>query len=154
MFNIILFNPQIPPNTGNIMRLCVNTNSNLFLIEPLGFNLDQKNLRRAKLDYNLAYKTKIFKDFKSCYKHINKSNFYFVTKYGEINYSDMNYKKGDTFIFGSEISGLPKKLIDKYSFPRIFIPMYANSRSINLCNAVSICVYEGLRQNNFFTIFE
>ena len=150
MFNIILFNPQIPPNTGNIMRLCVNTNSNLFLIEPLGFNLDQKNLRRANLDYKLVEKTKIFENFKNCYKYINKSNFYFVTKFGEIKYSDINYRKGDTFIFGSEISGLPKQLTNKYSFPRISIPMYAKSRSINLSNAVSICVYEGLRQNNFF----
>lgn len=150
-FNIVLYNPQIPPNTGNILRLCSNTNTRLHLIKPLGFELNNKSLRRAGLDYKIDYEVyDQFRDFIESQKKNTKK--YFISKYGNIKYSDQKFERGDSLIFGSEITGIPKKMFNKYEFPKLFIPMKKKSRSINLSNAVSICVYEALRQNHFFNL--
>ena len=150
MFNIVLFNPQIPPNTGNVIRLCSNTNSKIHLIEPLGFSVNVKSMRRAGLDYikNVEVKT-----YKSIDDFLTKTNFkviHLVTKFGNINYAHVSYNIDDCFIFGSEISGLSEDIYKKLNkSKRIFIPMTPENRSINLANAVAICIFEAWRQNNF-----
>ena len=150
MFNVILFNPQIPPNTGNIIRLSANTGINVHLIRPLGFHINEKSYRRAALDYGEMSNLIIHDDFDNCMKEIKSKNIYAITKFGEKNFAEVNYKKGDTFVFGSETSGLPKEILN--SFPldrRLFIPMVKGSRSLNLSNAVSVIIYESWRQINY-----
>lgn len=149
--NIVLYNPQIPPNTGNILRLCSNTRSKLHLIRPLGFNIDDKSLKRARLDYKVSYE--IYNEFNDYIKlQDNTKKKYFITKYGDKNYSEQEFAEGDSLIFGSEINGLPQSLLSKNKYAKLFIPMAKQSRSLNLSNAVAICLYEALRQNNFFNL--
>ena len=150
MFNIVLFNPQIPPNTGNIIRLCSNTNSKIHLIKPLGFSINIKSMRRAGLDYIKNVEVKTYKDIDDFLIQTNFKIIHLVTKFGNINYSTVKYNIGDCFIFGSEISGLSNEIykrLDKSK--KIFIPMTPKNRSINLANAVAICLFEAWRQNNF-----
>ena len=150
MFNIVLFNPQIPPNTGNVIRLCSNTNSKIHLIKPLGFSINMKSMRRAGLDYIKNVQVKTYKDIDDFLIKTDFKTTHLVTKFGDINYTKVNYKKGDCFIFGSEISGLSEDVYKKLSkSKRIFIPMVPENRSINLANAVAICIFEAWRQNNF-----
>ena len=150
MFNIVLFNPQIPPNTGNIIRLCSNTNSKIHLIKPLGFSINMKSMRRAGLDYIKNVEVKTYKDIDDFLIKTDFKTTHLVTKFGDINYTKVNYKKGDCFIFGSEISGLSEEVYKKLSkSKKIFIPMIPENRSINLANAVAICIFEAWRQNNF-----
>ncbi len=149
--NIVLYNPQIPPNTGNIIRLCSNTSSKLHLIKPFGFDLNTKSLRRAGLDYEANYQT--YENFSEFIESQDKkTKRFFVSKFGEKIYSDQRFNHGDSLIFGSETNGLPESLIESYKYPRLFIPMRQKCRSINLSNAVAICVYEALRQNHFFNL--
>ena len=150
MFNIVLFNPQIPPNTGNIIRLCSNTNSKIHLIEPLGFSVSKKSMRRAGLDYIRNVEVKTYKNIDDFLMQTNFKVIYLVTKFGNINYAKVNYRIGDCFIFGSEVSGLSDEIFKKLNkSKKIFIPMTPKNRSINLANAVAICLYEAWRQNNF-----
>ena len=150
MFNIVLFNPQIPPNTGNVIRLCSNTNSKIHLIKPLGFSINMKSMRRAGLDYIKNVQVKTYKDIDDFLIKTDFKTTHLVTKFGDINYTKVNYKKGDCFIFGSEISGLSEEVYKKLSkSKKIFIPMIPENRSINLANAVAICIFEAWRQNNF-----
>ena len=150
MFNVVLFRPQIPPNTGNIIRLCSNTGCKIHLIKPLGFSTDKKSLRRAGLDYLKNIKVNIYENIDHFLMNNLSKNFYLVTKYGKINYTKIGYKPDDYFVFGSEIAGLSKEVYIKFKkSKKIFIPMFPNNRSINLANAVSICLYEAWRQNNF-----
>ena len=150
MFNIVLFNPQIPPNTGNIIRLCSNCNSKIHLIEPLGFSVNIKSMRRAGLDYIKNVEVKTYKDIDDFLIQTNFKVIHLVTKFGNINYTKVKYNIGDCFIFGSEISGLSQEIFKKLNkSKKIFIPMTPNNRSINLANAVAICVFEAWRQNNF-----
>tara|TARA_B100000131_G_C17594004_1_gene400510 strand:- start:10 stop:471 length:462 start_codon:yes stop_codon:yes gene_type:complete len=152
MFNIVLFNPQIPPNTGNIIRLCSNTGCRIHLIKPLGFSLDKKSMRRAGLDYLKKVKVKIYENIDDFLKKRLFKNIYLVTKYGNKNYTDIKYKSGDFFMFGSEISGLSDEVYYKLkTATKVFIPMLPDNRSINLSNAVAICIYEAWRQNYFLT---
>tara|TARA_B100000989_G_C19480286_1_gene444811 strand:- start:726 stop:1193 length:468 start_codon:yes stop_codon:yes gene_type:complete len=149
-FNIILFRPKIPSNTGNIIRLCSNTNSNLYIIEPINFKLDHKSLIRAGLDYHDQVNIEKFIDVKSCLQKIGKTNLYLITKFGKKKYSDFNFQKGDSFLFGSESNGIKDLVLSKkYYKEKIFIPMASNNRSLNLSNAVSVCIYEALKQNKF-----
>ena len=150
-FNIVLFNPQIPPNTGNILRLCKNTGCKLHLIEPLGFNLKEKSLKRAFMDYADLKEIKIYKSIKVFLKKIDTEKIFLITKFGSQRYDKISYNLGDTLIFGSEITGLSNEVYDllKHSV-RLYIPMDSKYRSLNLANAVSVCIYEALRQNNFF----
>ena len=150
MFNIVLFNPQIPPNTGNIIRLCSNTNSKIHLIKPLGFSVDTKSMRRAGLDYIKNVEVKTYKNIDDFLIQTNFKIIYLVTKFGNINYSAVKYNIGDCFIFGSEVSGLSEDVYKKLSkSKKIFIPMIPENRSINLANAVAICIFEAWRQNKF-----
>lgn len=150
MFNIVLFEPEIPPNTGNIIRLAANTSSQLHLIEPLGFELDEKRLKRAGLDYHewanvILYSS--FDDFLA--KNLNANLYALSTKGTEI-YSDTKLKNNDFFIFGPETRGLPESILYSQSVTELLtLPMAENSRSLNLSNTVSIVIYEAWRQNNF-----
>ena len=149
MINIVLYNPQIPPNTGNIMRLCSNTGFNLHIIEPVGFSLDDKSLKRAKMDYFSDINPVIHKDYKSFTDTIDEKKIYAVTKYGTRIYSEIKYDKDIFLLFGSETTGLPKVILSKLQNRSIRIPMINNSRSLNLSNSVAIVVYEVWRQLKF-----
>tara|TARA_B100000575_G_C22948096_1_gene548432 strand:+ start:210 stop:677 length:468 start_codon:yes stop_codon:yes gene_type:complete len=149
-FGVVLFNPEIPPNTGNIIRLCANTGCCLHLIKPMGFCLNEKSLRRAGMDYVKNVKISVHENI---FDLINKGQFkryFIVTKYGEKTYTENKYLKNDCFIFGSESKGIPKNILKEFENPKkISIPMIYGSRSLNLANSVSIVIYEALRQNNF-----
>ena len=149
-FGIVLFNPEIPPNTGNIIRLCSNTGCSLHLIKPMGFNLNEKSLRRAGMDYVKDVKISIYENI---FDFLNKDLFrryFIVTKYGKEAYTNIKYFKNDCFIFGSESKGIPKNILNEFeSSKKISIPMLCGSRSLNLSNSVSIVIYEALRQNKF-----
>ena len=149
-FGIVLFNPEIPPNTGNIIRLCANTGCCLHLIEPMGFSLNEKSLRRAGMDYVKDVKISIHENI---FDFLNKdlfSRYFIVTKYGKQTYTKKKYIKNDCFIFGSESKGIPKNILNEFeNSKKISIPMICGSRSLNLSNSVSIVIYEALRQNKF-----
>ncbi|MEA1881541.1 MAG: tRNA (cytidine(34)-2'-O)-methyltransferase [Candidatus Marinimicrobia bacterium] len=147
MFHIILFEPEIPPNTGNIIRLSVNTGFELHLIKPLGFSTDEKSLKRAGMDYMQKTDFKVWESLNECLKNINYKYVYGVSTKGETNYTELKYKEGDAFLFGPESRGLPQKIRER--FPSIFIPMKSEGRSLNLANAVSIITYEAWRQLEF-----
>lgn len=152
MINIVLYNPQIPPNTGNIMRLCSNTGFNLHIIEPVGFSLDDKSLKRAKMDYFSDINPVIHKDYKSFTDTIGEKKIYAVTKYGTRIYSEIKYDKDIFLLFGSETTGLPKVILSKLQNRSIRIPMINDSRSLNLSNSVAIVVYEVWRQLKFSSV--
>ena len=150
MFHIILFNPKIPPNTGNIIRLCSNTGCRLHLIEPLGFKMDNKSLKRAALDYKEIINLKVYENLENCLKNINYNNLFAVTKFGNENFFFKNFKENDAFLFGNETPGLPPLVLNKFLDSRkVRIPMLYGNRSLNLSNAASIIIYEAWRQNNF-----
>ena len=150
MFNIVLFEPEIPPNTGNIIRLCVNTNSNLHLIKPMGFNLDEKPLKRAGLDYHDLAKVEIYEDYDACYHNLCQFRHFAVTTKSSNHYHEFLYEAGDVFIFGPETRGLPaNRLNDQRNFANIRVPMVKNNRSMNLSNAVAVVLFEAWRQNRF-----
>ena len=150
MFHIILHNPEIPPNTGNIIRIAANTGSSLHLVKPLGFKLDDNSLKRAGLDYIKNAKIFIHDDFETCMKSINFNNAYALTKFGEVTYSDINFTNLDCLLFGNETTGLPETILKKIKKNNhLRIPMIEGSRSLNLSNSVAITLYEALRQNSF-----
>ena len=150
MFHIILYNPEIPPNTGNIMRLAANTGTQLHLIRPLGFNLSNNSLKRAGLDYKKDADFFLHDSFDLCLNSIKFNEIYAFTKFAKKTFTKIKFKRNDCFLFGSETSGLPEKILDKIKVTnKLRIPMIMNSRSLNLSNSVAITVYEGLRQNKF-----
>ncbi|GAA0727925.1 tRNA (uridine(34)/cytosine(34)/5-carboxymethylaminomethyluridine (34)-2'-O)-methyltransferase TrmL [Clostridium malenominatum] len=148
--NIVLFEPEIPQNTGNIARTCVLTNCKLHLIEPLGFSLDEKHLKRAGLDYWDFLDLEIHKSYEDLRNKYKEANFYFSTTHGSKLYTQVNYKEGDFIIFGKESAGLPNYIRDSQEGNCIRVPMIeTTTRSLNLSNTVAIVAYEGLRQLNF-----
>ena len=147
MFHIILFEPEIPPNTGNIIRLSVNTGFELHLIKPLGFSVDDKNLKRAGMDYIKRTTFKVWKTLDECLNNISPKSIYSVTTKWKNCYSDLDYYKGDAFIFGPESRGLSEEIREKYT--SIYMPMRSEGRSLNLANAVSVITYEVWRQLEF-----
>jgi len=150
MFHIILFNPEIPPNTGNIMRLAANTGTKLHLIKPLGFNLNDNTLKRAGLDYKKDADFFIYDDLDLCLKSISFNEIYALTKFAKKSFINVSFKKNDCLLFGNETSGLPDNIIKQIKDAnQLRIPMVAKSRSLNLSNSVAITVYEALRQNSF-----
>ncbi len=153
MFNIILYQPEIPPNTGNIIRLCANTGCHLHLIEPLGFELDDKKLRRAGLDYHEWADVQTHASLPELYAKLKSTatgTVYALSTRGTQNYSDISYSPGDSLIFGPETRGLPQDYLDSLAPEKILrLPMLGNSRSLNLSNAAAVIVYEALRQNSF-----
>ena len=150
MFHIILYNPEIPPNTGNIMRLAANTGTQLHLIRPLGFNLSNNSLKRARLDYKKDADFFLHDSFDLCLNSIKFNEIYAFTKFAKKTFTKIKFKRNDCFLFGSETNGLPDNILDKIKVTnKLRIPMIMNSRSLNLSNSVAITVYEGLRQNKF-----
>ena len=148
--NLVLHNPEIPSNAGNIIRLCHNTGAWLHLIKPLGFNFQDKNLRRAQLDYINEVKIKIHNSFDHFIDSENPKSIIVVDTIGEKNHTEVNYLEKEYFIFGSEADGLPHSIIkNKFIRESVRIPMNKASRSINLSNSVSIIAYEYLRQKKF-----
>ena len=150
MFNVVLYQPEIPPNTGNIIRLCANTGCNLHLIKPMGFNLDHKRLRRAGLDYREFVDIREWDNFHLMLDKVGSDRIFAATTKGQKNYTDTSFERGDVLMFGPETRGLPKRILDSLNTDRkLRIPMKKNSRSLNLANAVSIVVYEAWRQLSF-----
>ena len=150
MFNIVLYQPEIPPNTGNIIRLCANTGAILHLVHPLGFDLDDKQLRRAGLDYAEWAKLYHYPDIESCLEKTGPGKNFAISTKGKNIYSNCRFEKGDAFIFGPETRGLPASFLESLPPDQVLrIPMQAYSRSLNLSNAVSVILYEAWRQNNF-----
>lgn len=150
MFDVILFEPEIPPNTGNIIRLCANTGCRLHLIRPLGFELDDKRLRRAGLDYHEWANVKLHDDFASCCTQQGWSRIYAFTTKASTHYTQATFTAGDALLFGPETRGLPDHVLDEMpAEQRLRIPMLANSRSLNLSNTVAIAVFEAWRQLDF-----
>jgi len=147
LFHIILYEPEIPPNTGNIIRLSVNTGFELHLIKPLGFSTDEKSLKRAGMDYIKRTEFKVWESLDDCLNKISPNAIYSVTTKGKTLYTDVKYKQGDAFIFGPESRGLPKEIREKYT--PIFMPMRSEGRSLNLANAVAVVTYEAWRQRGF-----
>jgi tRNA (cytidine/uridine-2'-O-)-methyltransferase len=149
-FDIVLFRPEIPPNTGNVIRLAANVGANLHLIEPLGFSLDDRQLRRAGLDYHEYIRLRSWPDWPSCRAALGARRRFALTTRADRSYANVRFARGDVFVFGSETSGLPNDLL--IEFPddcRLRLPMRPGSRSINLSNAVAVTAYEAWRQLGF-----
>ncbi len=150
MLHIVLFEPEIPPNTGNIMRLAANTGCQLHLIEPLGFELDDKQLRRAGLDYQEWADTRRHGSYQEFINSCEFNSLYAFSTKAKKKYSDAAFSPGDALLFGPESRGLPAEILDSLgSDNTLRIPMVSASRSLNLSNTVSIAVYEALRQQGF-----
>lgn len=150
MFHVVLFEPEIPPNTGNAIRLCANTGATLHLIKPLGFRLDDKSLQRSGLDYHDLASVKLHAGLEACLEQLAGARLFAVETAGRRCYSALEYRVGDAFLFGPETRGLPEAVLDRAGRESsLFIPMRAHSRSINLSNAVALVVYEAWRQLAF-----
>lgn len=150
MFSIILYEPEIPPNTGNIIRLCANTGSSLHLVEPLGFVLDDKNLRRAGLDYHSLTNIYIHPDYAACLAHFAGKRIFALSAKGKNLYTTASFKPDDAFLFGPETRGLPKNVLESFNAEQILrLPQITADRSLNLSNTAAIMVYEAWRQLGF-----
>jgi tRNA (cytidine/uridine-2'-O-)-methyltransferase len=147
MLNLVLFQPEIPSNTGNLIRLSANMGANLHLIKPYGFEMNDKRLRRAGLDYKDLASVYEYDNFDDYLDKANPSKLYLVSSKVSKNYTDIKYHNNDSFLFGSETKGLPKEIFDEYE--GITVPMQDGSRSLNLSNCVSIVAYEAWRQLDF-----
>ena len=148
MFHIVLYQPEIAPNTGNIIRLCANTGVSLHLIRPLGFELDDRRLRRAGLDYAEWERISEYESLQAFIETACPSKLLAFTTKGQRGYTDIAYQQGDALIFGPETRGLPVSILELAS-ERLRIPMRPDSRSLNLSNAVAIACYEAWRQQEF-----
>lgn len=149
MFNIILFEPEIPPNTGNVIRLCANTGATLHLVEPLGFELDDTKLRRAGLDYREYAAVNTWPNLEACIDSLDTGRVFAFSTRGVTRYDQPEYRAGDAFLFGPETRGLPQPVLDALpEAQRLRLPM-AEGRSLNLSNTVAIVVYEAWRQHGF-----
>ena len=150
MFDVVLYEPEIPPNTGNVMRLCANVGARLHLIEPLGFSLAERRLRRAGLDYADLGSVRVHHDLGDCQRALPSARWFAVSTRGTQRYDLPQYRPGDAFLFGPETRGLPSDVLGRYAPEHVVrLPMAAASRSLNLANAVAVVVYEAWRQNGF-----
>lgn len=150
MFNVILYQPEIPPNTGNVIRLCANTGTQLHLIRPLGFDLDDKQLRRAGLDYHEYANVRVHDNLAACLQSLPDVRLFAFTTKGAQAYHEVDYQAGDALLFGPESRGLPEDVLE--SLPgeqRLRLPMLPHNRSLNLSNTVAVAVYEAWRQCRF-----
>ena len=152
MFHVVLVHPEIPPNTGNVIRLCANTGAQLHLIEPLGFPLEDSKMKRAGLDYHEYAQMQVHKDWAAFLAALqpDPARMFAMTTHGSSPFAHCRFQPGDVFVFGSETSGLPPSLRD--SFPpaqRIRLPMRPDNRSLNLSNTVAVVVFEAWRQNGY-----
>jgi tRNA (cytidine/uridine-2'-O-)-methyltransferase len=150
VFHVVLFEPEIPGNTGNCIRLCANSGATLHLVKPLGFRLDDKSLRRSGLDYHDLADLKVHANLQACIAVLGGVRLFVVETGGARCYSDVHYRVGDAFLFGPETRGLPPAALEMAGADRsLFIPMRAANRSINLSNAVALVVFEAWRQAGF-----
>lgn len=150
MFHIVLYQPEIPPNTGNIIRLCANTGARLHLVRPLGFRLEDRELRRAGLDYHEYAEVRVHDDWSACQAALAGCRTLALSTRGAQRYDSIVYVPGDALVFGPETQGLPADLLARFEpAQRVRLPMRPGNRSLNLSNAVAAVVYEAWRQNGF-----
>ncbi len=150
MFDIVLFQPEIPPNTGNIIRLCANTGARLHLVKPLGFALEDKQLKRAGLDYHEFATLNVHEDWRSCREALTGRRMFAITTKGSTSHADVKFLPQDVFVFGPETRGLPPEILEEFTpETKLRLPMRPESRSLNISNTVAILVYEAWRQNGF-----
>ncbi|OWZ84705.1 tRNA (cytidine(34)-2'-O)-methyltransferase [Natranaerobius trueperi] len=147
--HVVLVEPEIPPNTGNVSRTCAISNSTLHLVEPLGFSISDRDLKRAGLDYWDQLSYYVHKDFNSVENMLGDKPFYLATTKGKHYYHEISYPKDSVLVFGKETAGLSDELLEKYQSNTIKIPMSPEFRSLNLSNSVAITLFEALRQQNF-----
>jgi tRNA (cytidine/uridine-2'-O-)-methyltransferase len=149
-FNVVLFQPEIPPNTGNIIRLCANTGARLHLVRPLGFRLDAKAVRRAGLDYHELAVVREHASLQACLESLGQPRWFAFTTRGNRRHDEVDYADGDALVFGPETRGLPDDVLELCPpARRVRIPMLGGARSLNLSNAVAVAVYEAWRQLGF-----
>lgn len=150
MFHVILFEPEIPPNTGNIIRLCANTGASLHLIEPMGFKIDDAKARRAGLDYHELARVRIWPSLQACLEAVAPPRWFAVSTRGKVRYDSPRYEAGDAFVFGPETRGLPEAVLQSCPVERrLRIPMLPENRNLNLSNAAAVVVFEAWRQMDF-----
>ena len=150
MLDVVLYRPQIPPNAGNVIRLAANTGARLHLVEPLGFTLEDRQLKRAGLDYHEMANVRVHRDWEACRAALAGKRLFAVSTRGAVNYAETRYGAGDAFVFGPETSGLPRSLLEAFAPERrLRLPMRAGNRSLNLSNAVAVVVFEAWRQLGF-----
>ena len=150
MFHVVLFQPEIPPNTGNVIRLCANTGAHLHLVEPLGFSLTDKALSRAGLDYHDLARVSVHPDWDVCRSALGERRLFAITTRGTVRYDRPRFQAGDAFIFGSETRGLPEAVhAAAGNEGRLRLPMQPSNRSMNLSNTVAVMVFEAWRQLGF-----
>lgn len=150
MIHILLFQPEIPPNTGNIIRLAANTGCQLHLIEPLGFSMEEKSLRRAGLDYHEFAQVQVWPDLETFQRQVNPGRLFALSTRGRVHYHQAHFQDNDCLMFGPETRGLPAELLQSLPAEQVLrLPMRAGSRSLNLSNTVAVMVYEALRQQDF-----
>ncbi len=150
MFHVVLYQPEIPPNTGNVIRLCANTGCSLHLVRPLGFELDDARLRRAGLDYHEYARVRVHADLPAFQAAVRPRRIYAFTTRAARRFDAVAFAAGDALLFGPETRGLPIALLDAlHPEARLRLPMVPESRSLNLSNAVAVAVYEAWRQNGF-----
>ena len=150
MFHLILYQPEIPPNTGNIIRLCANTGVTLHLVKPLGFALEDKQLRRAGLDYHEFATMRVHENWPACLIALGDCRLFAASTKGGTSYDSIHYKPGDGIVMGPETRGLPTEILESFAASqRIRLPMLPSSRSLNLSNAAAAIIYEAWRQNGF-----
>ncbi|EUJ09815.1 rRNA methylase, putative, group 2 [Methylophilaceae bacterium 11] len=150
MFDIVLYEPEIPPNTGNIIRLCANTGAQLHLVKPLGFSLENKQLKRAGLDYHEYASLQVHEDWAACKAALAGKRMFALTTKGSTRHTNLQFKAGDVFVFGPETRGLPQEIRDEFlAEHRVRLPMLPDSRSLNLSNSAAILLYEAWRQIDF-----
>jgi tRNA (cytidine/uridine-2'-O-)-methyltransferase len=150
MFHIVLYQPEIPPNTGNVIRLAANSGARLHLVEPLGFSIEDKQLRRAGLDYHEIASMKVHADWPACLSALAGSRLFACSTRGSVRHTEPAYLESDAFVFGPETRGLPEEILQAAPADRrIRLPMRPGNRSLNLSNAVAVVVYEAWRQRGF-----
>lgn len=150
MFHVVLFQPEIPGNAGNVIRLTANTGTKLHLVKPLGFSLEDRQLARAGLDYHDLARVSVHENWEGCLSALAGCRLFFVSTRGTLRFDAPRYRAGDTFVFGPETQGLPQDMLDAApEGSRIRLPMVAGNRSLNLSNTVAVAVFEAWRQNGF-----
>ncbi len=150
MFDIVLVHPEIPPNAGNVIRLAANTGARLHLVEPLGFSMDDRQLRRAGLDYHEHASVRVHANWQACLKVLTRNRIFALTTSATANVYDTSFRENDALVFGSETAGLPPDLLKTFEPQmRLRLPMRPGNRSLNLSNAVAVTVFEAWRQLGF-----
>jgi tRNA (cytidine/uridine-2'-O-)-methyltransferase len=150
MFDVVLVHPEIPPNAGNVIRLCANAGARLHLVEPLGFSMEDRLLRRAGLDYHELASVVVHRDWAACVSALGPRRRFALSTRGSVRYTEVQYGAGDALVFGGETSGLPEDILEEFPPPhRLRLPMRPGNRSINLSNSVAVVVFEAWRQNGF-----